>query len=151
MNECHLALTITHIREESKGLRRVSGLAKVTLFSISHASTLIQDLTSFLALGLTRWSPILFQKEHGHPCLKPLQTASSEHTDSREWQGGGSKQRRLGWSQGTAAVKQVNQSPWAERGAAQTQLVNHSQRGSRRLSLVDPWLFPCFSGRLCSC
>lgn len=91
MNECHLALTITHIREESKGLRRVSGLAKVTLFSISHASTLIQDLTSFLALGLTRWSPILFQKGHGHPGLKPLQTASSERTDSREWQGGGSK------------------------------------------------------------
>ena len=42
MNERHLALTITHFREESKGPEKVGGLAKVTLLSTSQAWIFIQ-------------------------------------------------------------------------------------------------------------
>lgn len=63
-----------------------------------------------------------FQNRYGNPCLKPCQTSWPENTEAAgNGKAGGASWKSLGWSQGTAMVKQVNQSPRGrERGCPGT-------------------------------
>lgn len=118
MNECHLALPVTHFREETNGQRDSVVWPKVR-YSAPVRSGFSSRLRIHNLCGLRPYQAkknfLPFQHGHCNPCLKPLQTSCPESTEGAgSGETGDWAQGSLGWSQGTATLEQMNQSPQSE-------------------------------------